>query len=155
MVDTTELARQLVETRKQREEADERLKSLKELERKLISDLLQAWEASDRHKDNVDGHTLYVLRDVQVSVKDPEDKESAYTTLRENGLGWLIKEDYHYQSLKSAVKELEREAESGDKTAQAKLDAIRERFNVVEQFNIGVRAERKSDSARRFKKATI
>lgn len=149
-MNSTELARQLIETRNQRKEAEERFQSLKDLERRLVQDLLAQWEREERTKDSIDGHTLYVLRDIQFNVRE-DDKEAAIEALRRNKLGWLVNDSYHYQSAKAAFKSLESEAEAGDSDAQTRLNDLKGSFNIVEQYNIGVRAASKtSDAARRF-----
>ena len=149
-MNSTELARQLLLTREQRKEAEERFELLKDLERRLKDDLLAQWEKEERTKDSIDGHTLYVLRDIQFNVRE-DDKEAAIEALRRNKLGWLINDSYHYQSAKAAFKSLEREAEEGDTDAMQRLNDLKESFNIVEQYNIGVRAATKvSEAARRF-----
>lgn len=146
---TTELVRQWIALRDQKDGLEEQVKEIKDLLGMLAEHIKDRFLSEGTSRLTVDGVTVHVTRDVKISAKGGE-YDNAVEVLRRVGLESLVREQFNTLTLKSVVKEIMQSADMGDEHARAQLKGLESAFSIFELYSLSARRAATSRAGDRF-----
>ncbi|MDD4986628.1 MAG: hypothetical protein PHQ43_12780 [Dehalococcoidales bacterium] len=120
----------LVSLKKQMEDLDTQLKSLKQEYDELEPQVIEYMSSEGLQRLTVDDRTVYVNRQIWASVNRANSE--ALSILRSNGLDDFIEEKVNSQRISAYVREYEK---NGEQIPDWCHDAL----NIAEKFSVGMR----------------
>lgn len=127
-----EVVREYTKLNRRKRELEAELDAVKEQKAKVEERLLEEFSLDNVDRITLDGHTVYLHRQVWAALEEGATKEDVIEGFRAAGLEHFVSETYSHQTVSAWLRELEREGEE----LPEELDGL---LGTSEKFSVRVR----------------